>query len=113
ARLDEVSGHFEVVPRAAPPPPVKPRRLLVHVTLSNGASHRIPIAEEDPKRAALRLTTCSPPFAADWIEADDGSLIRSSSIVSARVSRLAMRARAYPAQGLTPLSHRSTPRLCM
>jgi hypothetical protein len=59
--------------------------VVVRVTLSNGNTHRIPIAENDPRQAALRLTTTSPPFTADWLEADDGELIRTSAIVSAHI----------------------------
>jgi hypothetical protein len=83
ARSEIVSDMFWALPANPPPPPKPP--VSMRVTLSNGSTHRIRIAETDPKTAALRLTTTSPPFTADWLEAEDGELIRTSAIISARV----------------------------
>ena len=56
------------------------------VTLVTGDKRRINVDEDDAAAVAKRLRMNAAPFSAEWIEADDGELIRVSAIATVRIA---------------------------
>ena len=54
----------------------------VRVNLVNGSTHRVLVEEDDPAVVLKKLRMNAAPFSADWIEAIDGEMIRTSAIAS-------------------------------